>query len=233
MEASVGLYPFRFDKVIRDQGLPVKWSEAMFCYCITDNMNQPDYNCPVCKGKGFYYSDPKDTIVAVTNLSGKQDFLKEIGIIEAGTAYVTTLSTDLMGYNDRLLFPDFSSKYSQILTFKEGIDGRLVSSIFHKKIKNILKLIGPNTPEGGWIEDVHFKTSEDGFSLIWIDENIKPVVDTKFSALYVTSPTYLISDVIHELRGTITTFHLPQPKFVELPKQFMIRREDFSYASGY
>jgi hypothetical protein len=224
MEARVDVRVEAFDNLIKQKGIPVKWQQAMFCHCVSRDTGQPSFNCPVCRGTGFYYGPAVSTTVAITSITGKMDLQTDTGILEKGTANISTLSTDLMGYNDRLEFPDFSSKYSELIQFNE--EG--ISQPFHKKIKSILKLISPNCPAEGWKADLDFKVNEDDWGITWIG-GIKPSFQDTFSVLYVTSPTYLISEVLHELRGSIVGFKNKTLTFYELPKQFQIRREDFSY----
>lgn len=229
MQQRVDFYPVeQFDRLVETKGFPVLWQEATFCYCVDSLSSQPNYDCPICKGLGFIYSSGVETVVAMTNIQGKQDFLANIGIVERGTAYVTTLSKDLMGYHDRLTFTDFNSKYSQLLKLEENG----VTESTHKKVKRVLNLFSEGCPEGGWVSGTHFKVSEDGWSIEWLDDStLADVIGKRLSILYVTSPSYLISDVIHELRATYVQFKRPVPAIDELPKQFVATREDFAYVN--
>lgn len=216
----VDIYVDQFDELIRQKGMNVFWEEAMICNCIREDTSQPDFNCSKCKGSGFIYLAPIQTKLITTVLNGKLDFTN-IGMIQAGTAYGTSLSTVLMGYHDRLLFPDFNSKYSEILVFNDGKSSKL-----HKPIKQVIKIFNEVAE---YQIDVDFKISEDQYYIEWINPETWLEDGTKVSILYVTSPSYIIIDIMHELRGTWVEFKMPQDTFKELPKQFLLKREDFMY----
>lgn len=216
----VDFYSDMFDQMVEEKGMVVDWYEAMMCHCYNESTGQPDFTCKVCKGSGFIYLPPITTKVLATSLSGKMDF-ENIGVIQRGTAYITSLSKDLMGYHDKIVFPDFNSKYSQLISFTS--DG--VSERTYKPIKDVKKLI---SPEGEYVKDIDFVVTDDNYRLKWINPE-KSVPYHKATILYVTPPSYIIIDLIHELRATWVKFKKPKDTFVELPKQYVIKREDFIY----
>lgn len=213
-----------FDKLIKEKGMNVLWEEAMLCSCLA-HTGQPDYNCPHCKGSGFVYLEPKETIVASTKLVGKKVF-DDIGMRETGTAYITSLSTVLLGYHDRLTFVDYNAKYSQTIHIKYGKSLKLkrkIKSIIAVKYKDLfINLEDVEIINDGWgIKLPHDVISEYKSKGKADDPNDFPV-----SILYITSPVYSIVDITHELRATsIGTSN----NFKELPKQYQIKREDFTY----
>lgn len=220
---KVDFFVNQFDELIEQKGMIVQWEQAMFCHCYDESTGQPDYNCPYCGGSGFMYLPPIETKVVTTNIDGKFDWTN-VGLKQPGTAYATSLSAVLMGYHDRLLFPDFKSKYSEVLTFIDGKSSRL-----HKPAKAVIKLLSTSAD---YEQDIDFKISEDGYYLEWINVMTLPEDSTRIPVLYVTSPSYIIIDLLHELRATYAKVKTPEDKFFELPKQFLIQREDFLYATN-
>jgi hypothetical protein len=210
----------KFDQLIQHQGMRVLWEEAIMCDCVSDT-HQPDYNCKICYGSGFIYLPPVQTVVASTSLNGNRNF-DTIGMRETGTAYITTLSKDLMGYHDRLTFIDFSSKYSQTIQFKFG-----KSKPLKRPVKELLMARRKNDI---FSVKKDFTIINDGWNLQCSDELLtKYGDDFVITLLFVTAPIYSILDVVHELRATFIKDGYPQPVFRELQKQFMIKREDFIY----
>lgn len=216
-----------FDKLIKEKGMNVLWEEAMLCSCI-GHTGQPDYNCPYCKGSGFIYAEPKETIVASTKLVGKKVF-DDIGMREAGTAYITSLSTVLLGYHDRLTFVDYTAKYSQTIQIKFGKSLKL-----KRKIKSLVAV----RYRGLNIDIQKVEIINDGWGIKIPSELIS---DYKYegkaddpnnysvSLLFITAPVYSILDITHELRATTIG---NSSTFRELPKQYQIKREDFTYEQG-
>lgn len=50
------------------------------------------------------------------------------------------------------------------------------------------------------------------------------------SLLYLTTPSYIVVDLLHELRGTMSDRNSGGSEtFRELPKQYKLQREDFIY----
>jgi len=215
--------PKLFEDLIKYTGMKVLWEEAMFCHCLNKDSGQPDFNCPYCEGQGFLYLEPKETRVISYSFSGNREFLN-IGLIERGTAYITTFPNVLMGYHDRVTFLDMSAKYSEILEFNKN-----KSSKSHRPINKIVMVKGD-----GLDFDIEkdFKITKDGRFIEYM--NLTELPDgTKLSVLYLTPPSYIVIDLVHELRATFVKFKYPQETFTELPKQYVIKREDFVYGSNF
>ena len=49
------------------------------------------------------------------------------------------------------------------------------------------------------------------------------------SFLYSTTPSYLVDDLLHEIRATMSDRNTANETFRELPKQYKLVREDFKY----
>ena len=121
-----------FNSLVLTKGHKALWEEALLCSCIIPETGQPDITCNICKGLGYAFLPPKETVVAFTNIN-RDEVSANIGMQEVGTAYITTLSDVIMGYNDRLSFPDFSAKMSHLVHFDDkGKTGRS-----HKPIKKV------------------------------------------------------------------------------------------------
>jgi LysM repeat protein len=69
-------------------------------------------------------------------------------------------------------------------------------------------------------------------SLEWIDPDTEPLNGSRMGILLVTKPRYHIIDIMHELRATQVKYNSPTEEFKELPKQYMIKREDFIYETS-
>lgn len=209
-----------FDKAVDDLGLPMVLESAIVCSCVNPDTGHPDFSCNRCHGTGVDYLDPVQEKAVVSGLTGSEKVLNSPGFIMPGTAYCTTKSNVILGWRDRITFPNIHSKFSENLTFVGGkltLPRKLVKQLLAVKMGdenvalNKLKLV----------ENV----------LEWVDPNI-PTDGTKLSVLYYTSPRYIVENMMHELRASITNVKSAVPYVVELPKQAQIKREDFVFVTS-
>lgn len=209
--------PEAFDTLISQKGYRVIWQQGMFCSCYDGTSGQPHYGCPTCKGKGYIYFGDEETRVIVTSINGTKEQGK-IGLDEVGSAYLTPLSTDNVGFRDRFIFQDFVMKYSQVVEYSEGVN------MMRYPVMDMVAVRHLNTH---YRRGIDFELSRDGTELTW---TIPPTMKDgdRYSVLYTTRPVYIAINPVHELRGTYT-MHKGKglERFVQLPKQFQIKREDF------
>jgi hypothetical protein len=215
--------PEIFDTAIIQKGYRVVWQQSMYCSCINQQTGSPDYNCPACYGKGYLYFGDKLTRALVTSISDRKE-VERIGVHEIGGAYLTPLSTDNVGYRDRFIFPDFTTKFSEVIT-----RGSSDTDYLRYKCKGIVAVRQLNEI---YIEDVDFKIITDDSKILgqsriqWQAPSIDP--GTNYSILYMMHPYYIVMNPIHELRGTYTKYKGGgEEYFMQLPKQYQIKREDF------
>lgn len=214
-----------FDKAISEKGINISWEEAMLCFCVGENQGQPSFNCKYCNGSGYLYSKPKATIALVSKIGGKQNF-EATGSRSVGDAYLTPLSNVIMGFHDRITFTDFKSKYSESVNILFGKSVKLkhpAKSIISAQYRDLI--IDPKDIliiNNGW----NITIFPDLINTYVNDDKKQKGNNFFVSLLYSTAPSYSIVDILHELRGTQVG---PSKTFVELSKQYLIKREDISY----
>lgn len=228
MPARADLYNEEFDTLVNQKGIECDYQAAIVCQCITHDSNQPVFSCPYCGGSGYRYLPPVPTRVVVTSFASQTES-EMIGLRESGTAYATPPSDIIMGFHDRLTFPKFKCKYSERLWVQPG---QKITNKTYRNIKEVIMLMIDNQ---AFEEEIDFKVSDDRYHI----EFTKPLEELlgddfeydriNISILYYTTPAYLVVDLLHELRATYTVRNTPSEKFVELPKQYKLRREDFIY----
>lgn len=226
MPVRVNLYEEEFDKLIDDRGHWAEWQQAVVCSCISKDSGQPNFMCPICGGSGYRYLNAKKIKVSATSMAGQIE-LKTLELREPGTAYITPKSDIIMGYKDRLRFPDFNCKFSEVLHWSEKDNGRGISPQTYRNINKVLFLADDQYE---YEEGVDFEITEDKHHLRWLDQSHIDQLDGRnMSLLYYTTPSYLVVDLLHELRGTLSDRKTAEVTFRELPKQYKVQREDFVY----
>ena len=226
------LYGEEFDKLIKDHGIKCDYQPAIVCDCITKDSQQPLFTCPKCGGCGYRYLPKQEIRVVVTSFATKTE-PEMMTLRESGTAYATPQPDIIMGFHDRLSFPDFKCKYSERLWISKGSN---VTNKSYRNIKDVVAVLhGGLQFEAG----IDYEISENGYQIEftksidelvdgeeveWTEDDLLPI-----SILYYTTPSYLVMDILHELRSHYTVRNVPTETFEELPKQYRIRREDFIY----
>ena len=180
-----------FETLIQEQGYNTLWSQSIVCQCFENE--QPDIHCPLCKGGGFRYLPKKPIKAVTTSLSGKLE-VKIQGLSQPGSAYITPQNGIIMGYRDRIEFMDIECKYSQNIKM-----GKRRTAATYRNIRRVLFVMRGN---GVYEEGKDFKVTEDRHHLEWINDSTKPSEGELISVLYMTTPTYLVEDMVHELRST-------------------------------
>lgn len=222
--ARADLYTEEFDILLNQKGVECDYYPAIVCQCISEDSGQPNYSCPYCKGSGFRYLPAKHIRVLVTSLSGRT-FLDTLGLKESGTVYATPTSDTIMGFHDRLIFPKFRCKYSERIIFTRGSD---ISSETYRNIIGVDAIMFDNKV----LEfKKDFDITEDGYhiKLLVPLEELTDEFSLSMGILYYTNPSYLVEDLLHELRATYTERRVPEETYKELPKQYKLVREDFVY----
>lgn len=218
MTVSTSFNILDFENLIENHGYNAYWQQSIICECYKEG--QPNVHCTFCNGRGWRYLPRKHIKVISTSFTGKQE-LTIPGLKEQGTVYITPSSKILMGYHDKLEFYEVTAKHSQILTM--GINE---TSATNRPIKDVLFIVADNYV---FEEGMDFKVTNDKHHLEWINEQTKPTKGTCISALYTTSPEYVVIDLLHELRSTRISKGQVSPTTEELPKQYQARRIDFVY----
>lgn len=210
--------PEYFDSAIATKGYKMLWESAMVCPCQDPISGQPDVACKHCFGLGYFYYTKEHTRAIVTSINGRKD-QTPIGIRDAGTAYLTPVSVVNMGFRDRVTFTDFRAMFGETLLRTEQGDGlryrclEVSAMMWEGKMYN--HTVDFNIIRGELQDYVE-----------WITQDIP--LGERYSIQYQTHPSYVCMGPMHEIRGTYTMYHgQGEEVFVALPKQFLIKREDF------
>lgn len=222
--ARVNIYPESIEDLVQNRGHNCLWERASVCSCLSRDSGQPDFTCKRCHGTGYIYMQPQEIVVAATMIDSRYQ-QNTLQFYEPGTLYVTPTTLAIMGYHDRLRFPDFRCLFSEVVRFDD-------SRISRKTYRNIVEPLRFCDIEYEFECPKDYVVTEDGYHIEYVGEEYEQhVKGHSFSFLYYTTPSYLIVDLVHELRATRSDRNSATGEmvFVELPKQYRARREDFIY----
>lgn len=220
----VNLFPDEIQKVVDDRGHRCLWERAAVCSCLSRDSGQPDFTCKRCNGTGYIYLPVQEIICAATMIDSRYQ-QNTLQFYEPGTLYLTPPKDVIMGYHDRLRFPDFRCLFSEVVRFGD-------SRTSERTYRDIVEPIHFCDTEYEFEAGTDYEVTEDRFHVRYIGEEYDRFVrGHSFSFLYYTTPSYLIVDLVHELRATLSDRNSSTGEaiFIELPKQYRARREDFIY----
>lgn len=218
MAAGASFIPENFDALIEKHGYKAIWKPAIVCECMEEG--QPYIHCPLCHGSGYRYLAKKRIRVVSSSFTNEQALTIQ-GLNEPGQAYLTPERGVILGYRDKLDFYETTCKHSQALTM-----GRKQTSSTYRPIVQVSYVM-----EGEHIyeENIDFVIDEGRHRLNWIDDATKPREGEKISILYITSPEYVVTDMMHEFRSVRNNRGTTTPYAVEMPKQYLAKRLEFVY----
>lgn len=196
------------------------WEKASDCPCIPKGgQGQPDFNCPLCHGKGRYYYDPQVIQGVMTSLSADVRF-NQVGEIMTGTNYFTTLPENKLGFWDRITNYDSRVRYSE--TVEKGESGAKDRLRFKP-----IDVLGLRTVSTVYEKGVDFMLSEEDQSMDWLPTGLEPVRGERYSVEYLLHPRWIVIDLVNVLRDTYVKSKRPGVKFQELPIRALVRLEFF------
>lgn len=206
-----------FERAIHQRGARIIWEKSMFCSCINEHSGQPAFDCIGCNGKGYVYFGAEQIRGVVSGLTGDKSQIP-IGLMDVGSCLLTAKASDKIGFRDRLTFDDFRVPYSQVLTY-DSTDSDGVKLKYECEEIISVRVLNVEIPA------TDYTLSEDKQHLTFIGES--PFQDgERFAVLCRIKPVYIVIDIPHELRGTFVKFMKPDETWIELPKQYMLKRED-------
>lgn len=118
----ISLSPERFNKLISNLGQTVIRRKAVACPCRDEYSNAALQGCPVCHGKGIYWTLGTTSYIGVSGMQVQRHWA-QFGSYEQGDVVVTVPSdadTYLLSEYDRVLFTDSTQGFTQI--FRKGVD---------------------------------------------------------------------------------------------------------------
>jgi len=204
-------------RTIRQMGYPVKWEKASDCPCLSKGgSGQPDFNCPLCRGKGRYWFDPIFIQGIMTNVSEEVRY-NQTGEIIAGLNYFTTLPENKLSIWDKISNEYSQIRYSEIIEKKEhNVKDRL-------RFKPIT-ISSLRTVSEVYQKGIDFTVDTEGY-VNWEGGGLEPNRGERYSVDYTTRPSWLVVDLPNVFRTTLVKRKQPGVMPTELPIKALVRLE--------
>jgi hypothetical protein len=242
------------DKFNEVAGARIAWSRAAICPCSSINdgeTGQTDPQCPLCKGRGWFYFGPRNyevstdvgtltplqkAIVADGNAAvifglfqrgeNRMNPYDIVGNWMRGGMFLTVRFANLLAFYDRIVNLDSDIVYHEVIEQPALLPGvQPVMRIPLRYRASSVNMIRSLTER--WEEGEHFVVSTTG-EVLWTMPPPSP--GTRYTVHYCTPPTWLVVEHPHVIRETprrldisnkVTPAGMPQP----LPLQARVELE--------
>lgn len=200
-------------KQVYDRGINILWERGYICPCISKMTGSPNPICPYCHGVGISYQQPVKTR-AIIQSQEKGLYNTDIGLLDTGTAILTSGFETRMGYRDRITVPEVQIPQQMVFY----IDNRRIEQGVHFRY---------DVKEIEYITSYERVLTEDDY----VVKNNKIYFNKEFDGSTVTmivycTLRYMIADLLKESRYQYTEFLQPDTKFENLPQKALLKRED-------
>ena len=228
-----------FDIVIETKGYRIAWSRACLCPCepVNKQTEQPDPNCTICKGSGWFYFAPAAATVdplkvgklntvqtrltqdagvirgIMSGLAGTKVPYDPIGARLEGMSNCTVRAANKLGYYDRITNLDSTIVYSESL---DAIAPTLPLKSRYPIVEvNLLRsatqtFTGTANPTA---TNGDFSISANG-DILWNNANPNALIPSAGSKLvihYLCHPTWLVIEHPNTLRTTPVKSKVKKP----------------------
>lgn len=220
-----------FQRLFPTKGYRLWWSRAGICPCLNnDQTEQPDPNCPLCKGRSYYYFCPdyavwtapegvakdahgnpaevnaaRDAVMIQAIMTG---FTKNVEVFERfgewvfGVARCTVMPENKLGYRDRLTSVDSIMSWAQIIEY----DGEATIPITGGISKRGLRYPAVDVNLFRSLAEV-FRPGTDyeitpAGELHWL-RSTRPAAGTRLSLHYQIHPVWIVLDHLNTYRDTL------------------------------
>jgi hypothetical protein len=220
-----------FTRLFPTKGYRMWWSRAGICPCLNnDQTEQPDPNCPLCKGRSYYYflpdyaiwvapegtakdlhgnpaevNEARDAVMIQAVMTG---FTKNVEVFEKfgewvfGVARATVMPENKLGYRDRLVSVDSIMSWAQIIEY----DGSVVIPVTGGVSKRGVRYPIVDVNQFRSLAEVYrpfedFEVTPQG-EIRWL-RTVRPAAGTRLTLHYVIHPVWIVLDHLNTYRDTL------------------------------
>ena len=240
-----------FIKLLETKGYRVAWSRGALCPCapVNEQTEQPDPNCSMCDGRGWFYFAPalattdellvgdlddvqlrvvNDNAAVVraimTGMTSKKIPYDPIGARVEGMVNATFRGVNKVGYHDRITNLDSLIVYQEILDAKDPAETLVLAPRYPVVRVNLLR-----TTSTVYTAPTDFTVNARG-EIVWNSVGAAPAKDARLALHYLCHPTWLVVEHPHAVRLTQVSRKIKKPLTpagdpIELPIHAVLRYE--------
>lgn len=227
----VDFKPTKFDLLIENKGYLLAWTRASQCPCtpVDSKTTQPDPNCPLCNGEGWFYfggnqsqdlsaynfDDIQRKIVedsgamlirgSLTDVMHEYNTLDRLTHWEAGTMNVTVRHQNKLGLYDKLVVMWPEIVFSEVVV-ADGTDilrtRYLATGI--NQARGAASGAVTGTEPIQYLQGTDYELDSEGH-LVWYPGS-EPASGTRVALHYTCHPTFLVTEHPHVVRSTLKKF---------------------------
>lgn len=200
-------------KQVDDRGIDILWQRGYLCPCVSKMTGSPNPTCPYCNGVGISYHQPIETRAIIQSQEKGVNNI-DIGLLDTGTAILTSGFETRMGYRDRITVPEVH------------IPQQMMFYIDEKRIEQGISL-RYDVKEVEYITTYDKVLTEDDYRIT--DNKMfvnKEYIGEVVSMVVFCTLRYMVADLLKESRYQYTKFLQPEAKFENLPQKVLLKRED-------
>lgn len=230
----VDLMPAEFDNLIEDQGIKVLITPTALCPN-RDSIEGTNHklDCPVCFGDEVLEIKDRavETWAFIQGVTLDKRY-ESNGVFDMKDAQMTVPANVRISYMYKVEVLDFSATFNQlILRGRRGPDDNS-DYLRYRPSRNSnvpFYLVDSNGKE--YIRHRDFDVYEDEKVLQWKTSN-RPALNTVYSVLYPTLPTFRVIELLHDARFYYRAFKKAVKEPVHLPQQALLRWDYLASGSG-
>lgn len=202
-----------FRKFVKDRAINFIWQRGYICPCINKRTSSPRLSCPRCHGNGIAFMTPVESYGMIqSQQKGIQNI--DIGLIDTGTAILTTPFEKRMAYRDRITIPDILVPQSMVFYIDEDRIKKGINLMYDVKE---VTFITNNDRE---MDDRDYTIKD---NKLYVNDEF---VNTTVSLNVLMTLRYMVVDILKESRYQYTEFLQPTTQFENLPQKVLLKRED-------
>jgi len=236
-----------FDRLFKTKGYELWWSRGGICPCeLNDQTEQADPNCPLCRGKGFYYylPDPAVTAGATEDKAGNPIELNDAGDAIGIQAIMTSMTQDVqifekfgewvfgmcrvttqwenhLAYGDRLISRRSIMPWNQVIVASGAAEIAVVGGESKAGLRYALaEIVSLRSVARAFRNGEDFDLSPEG-TIRWLAT--PPVSGTRLSLGGFIHPVWIVQDFAHVYRDTLVqkkaASDRPEDQFQHMPIQ--------------
>jgi len=224
----VDFKPSKFDLLIENKGYLLAWTRACVCPCVpvSSKSDQPDPNCSVCKGSGWFYfggsvaqdlseyrfDDVQQKIVTdsgamlirgiLSGIAGQYDTLDRLSNWQSGAMSLTVRHQNKLGLYDKIvvLDPDITHSETVVADGSSVLNARYPITGVNQAWGHVPDAAAPVA----YVVGLDYERNSMG-QLEWLPGRA-PIENTRVAIHYLCHPTFLVVEHPHIVRSTLKKF---------------------------